>query len=195
MAEDEKEPITKGWCDRVRHACATQVKERYEAMKELFLSKLDGVSDQLETTLTDLQKSLSLGSKRMAEIEEQFRKGDLELDNKIALVHQRVDRVLKDTSDAMATHEVAADLKFEKIDKDIKELGKTPWQLIALVITVLLAVGGAMMATWRQVGVHDERFDNLKVQMQELKVAKDKDIEDLQKHIREDDARFNNRGK
>jgi len=38
--------MTKGWCDRVRQDCTSQVKLRYDDMKELFMEKLVAIADQ-----------------------------------------------------------------------------------------------------------------------------------------------------
>ena len=196
MAEEEK-AITQGWCNQVRHACAQQVKERYDAMKELFTSKLEGVSEQLETTLQDLQKSLSMGSKRMADMDSASRAQTDQLRMEIKAVHERIDALCKSSSDHMDEHERIADAKFGEIKEELKELGKPPWNFIGVLVVILMAVGGSMLVTWRQVGVHDEKFENMRLKIDEISRVDSKRDEEVAKailelkvHVKDDEHKF-----
>lgn len=137
---DRTDLITQKMCDQIRSSCTERVRERYDSMKELFQSKLVGISEQLEITLQDLQRSLSSGSKRMEDLNSDIKDLDAKHIQEVKELHVRID----------------------VCNSKLEEHKKPNWPMWGIVVVVCLAVFGEMLVTWKSIGVMEERIGHIK---------------------------------
>ena len=146
--------ITKAFCNEVREQCSRRVIERYEMMKEYFTSRVEGISEQLEATLSDLQSALSRGSGRFTELE------------------QRINNTRSDLERDLRSEHQALEEKLEKVQQ-------IPWPLIGVVITIGIPIVTGLLVLWRQSSLNTHDIEKL-LSAQE---KRDKKIEKYQEEI------------
>ena len=156
----------------MRSSCSQRVMERYDAMKELFQSRIKGISEQLESTLSDLQKSLSLGSKRMQELDAGIYKNQERIAEETKAIHKRIDELYE-----------RVNIRITDLQTQVQKSKRPNWQFWGIAAMFIIAIGGEMLFSWKQIGVLEERLRNVITEVTSYKEDDKAELKELQEEI------------